>query len=525
LEPPQTPGGCESGMLTTAPSILFPQAEDRAETGEAPEFFADLHLDEIVDAIVGGKEEYDLKPFFWLPLRRPEAIAYRHEVFRDVEDANVVDCVRTFARGMQEVRGNLEQAKKLYAHYQRQAWFLMAVHAYCEAIERCSRELSAANPQSRGLTAFSEYLAGYARSAGFTELRDGAEDVAAGVRGLRYAILIRDNGFTVRSYADEPDYSAAVEETFAKFQQGTAKSYRIQFKDPVEMNHIEEKVLEFVSRLYPAEFGRVDAFCDAHRDFIDAAVATFDREIQFYVAYLDYAEKFRAAGLHMCYPQIATDGDKAISSTDGFDLALARKLVAEGGAVVCNDFHLTAKERIIVVSGPNQGGKTTFARAFGQIHYLAALGGPVPGRDAHLFHFDALYVQFEKEESIENLRSKLEVDLVRLRAILDRATSESIIILNEVFTSTTIADAIFLSKQIMRRLIDKDLIAVWVTFIDELASYSEQTISMTSMVIPENPAMRTFKIVRRPADGLAYALAIAESRHVTYAALVERIKP
>lgn len=504
--------------------ILFEHHEEPLEDGpfEEPGFFADLNLGQVVDAIIAGKDEYRLRPFFHRSLRSIEAINFRHEVMRDLENATLFAQVRSFALKLRAMREHLLQAGKFFYEHQRHAGFIEAVQIYCDVVGWFAKAISTIDLRSRGLIAFRKYLCAYVRSSRFSVLVAETKALRADLAKVRYCVLIDGGNVTVRKCESEPNFSNDVDNTFARFKRGAAKDYRFGFCELPEMNHIEAQILEFVARLYPDLFAKVASYCARHQDYLDESVRAFDREIQFYVAYLEYLASFKGAGLTFCYPEIS-DRSKDIYAYEAFDVALARKLIAEKAAVVCNDFYLRQSERILAISGPNQGGKTTFARMFGQLHYLASLGCPVPGMTARLFLFDRLFTHFEREEKLANLRGKLQDDLVRIRDILGQATPKSLLIMNEIFTSTTLWDAIFLSEKILQRIIDLGLLCVWVTFIDEVASYGKQVVSMVSTVSPANPALRTFKILRRPPDGLAYATAVAEKHGLTYARLRERL--
>jgi hypothetical protein len=105
----------------------------------------------------------------------------------------------------------------------------------------------------------------------------------------------------------------------------------------------------------------------------------------------------------------------------------------------------------------------------------------------------------------------------------DREIQFYLFVMNESFASTTLRDATFIGERVIDTMTGLGVLGVYVTFIDELASSTAACVSMVGTVKPDDPAERTYKVVRRPADGLAYAEAIARKYRLTYPQLTERI--
>jgi len=506
-------------LLSENPSAAHAAGSDNEDRSCA----RDLNLDQIVAAVAGDREERDLiTTVLYSPLHDAAAVRYRQEVFKDLEDPDLSEAVRRFAGQLSEVRAHVRQLGEMQYTQQREGWLLDAAAIYCDALTSLSAYLTSARLGSRALVAFRGYLASHVASTEFTVLVTDTRRCKDVLGKIRYRTRIRGDRVEVSRYTGEADYSAAVLQTFERFKQGAVKDYLIRYRVQPGMNHITAQITELVARLFPEEFTALAQYWRQHAAFVDEGIRHADSELQFYLAYLDYITPIRAAGLSFCYPEVSADSP-ALHAAGAFDLALAHRLAAAHKPVVTNDFAMDGPERIFVVTGPNQGGKTTFARTFGQLHHLAAVGCPVPGDGARLFLPDRIFTHFEKEENLAAMTGKLEDDLIRIGQILRAATPASIVILNETFASTTVHDARFLGTKLLTKLMRLGVLGVYVTFVDELAALGEQVVSMMSTIVPGNPAERTFKVVRKPADGLAYALAIADKHDVTYERLGERL--
>ncbi len=236
-------GSLESILWERAP--VSPDVDAHAE----PDYFGDLNLDQVLEAMVAGREQYDLKPFFYAPLHDVAEVRYRHEVLRDLEKADVHDSIAGFGRAMQRMREHLEQVEKLHYGLQKQAWFLDAVGIYCEAVSSFADELTSLEIGSRGLQRLREYLSAYTVSERFTSVAAETRALKDAIAEIRYAVHIQGGKVTVGRYRGEADYSAEVEATFARFKHGAVRSHLADLPEFVDMNHVEAHILEFVARL------------------------------------------------------------------------------------------------------------------------------------------------------------------------------------------------------------------------------------------------------------------------------------
>src|ERR1700733_3674532 len=247
---------------STFHSILFERDEGVVDDAlEPPDFFADLHLDEVVASLTAGREEYDLAPLFYRPLHELEEVQYRHHVLSDLEQAPVLAAIREFAREMQQMRKHLQLLQKLHYVRQQQRWLLEAVAVYCRAVRRLREHLKTLELHSRGLLALRDYGSRYVESGRFARLVHETTDVVQALAAVRYAVLIKGNRVRVSPYEREADLSEEIERAFEKFKQGEVTDYRLDLRNWADMNHVEARILELVAKLNPETFLKLEEYC------------------------------------------------------------------------------------------------------------------------------------------------------------------------------------------------------------------------------------------------------------------------
>ncbi|MGH3288566.1 MAG: hypothetical protein ACRDPD_28440, partial [Streptosporangiaceae bacterium] len=130
-------------------SILFDGTTGTSDRVD-PSMFSDLNLDQVFADVAAGRDEYDLMPLFSVPLHDVEAVQYRHQILRDMEDEALSGALAEFADRMRDMRKHLTLSAKLRYKYQKESWFLDAAGIYSKAISGLAEALSGITLSSRG---------------------------------------------------------------------------------------------------------------------------------------------------------------------------------------------------------------------------------------------------------------------------------------------------------------------------------------------------------------------------------------
>ena len=484
----------------------------------------DLHLDEILAAAP------EVAPLAAFPLRDADAVAYRHEVFRDLESPPLAEAARRFVADITTARQLLDHAAGLVHRHERARWVLAALDSYRDAVVAFGLALDDGAVASRGLAAVRDELRAYRASEAFTTLTDDATRTLADLGAVTYRLRIGEHRVVVGRHDDEADYGAEIAATFARFRPAGAPlppPVPVDRFETADLNPLEADILDQVARQRPAPFAALQAFATRHADAIEAAVVAIAEDLRAYLGWLRLIAPLREAGIACTYAMVIAAADATAPHRFEVralvDLALALRLVPTGESVVANDVTLGAGERIIVITGPNQAGKTTLARAIGQLARLAAIGVPVPAASATITLADDVHTLFARAEDPADLSGRLEAELIRARAILDAVGPRSLVIVNEAFASTTADDALTLDRALLSELTSQGSTCVVVTFLGELASFDETTVSLAAIPDPDDPTRPTFRFGRRPADDLAHARVVAAAHGLDYDTVRARI--
>jgi DNA mismatch repair ATPase MutS len=217
-------------------------------------------------------------------------------------------------------------------------------------------------------------------------------------------------------------------------------------------------------------------------------------ELAFYVGCLNLREQLARIGEPISFPQPLTSGERRHDFIELYDICLA---LTTKERVVGNDLNADGKN-LVVVTGANQGGKSTFLRSIGLSQMMMQCGMFVPAESFSSNVCEGLFTHYKREEDASMDSGKLDEELSRMSAIVDHTTSNSMLLFNESFAATNDREGSEIASQIVRVLLENHLKVFFVTHLYEFAHGFYQENIETAMFLRaerQPDGRRTFKII------------------------------
>lgn len=217
-------------------------------------------------------------------------------------------------------------------------------------------------------------------------------------------------------------------------------------------------------------------------------------EVAFYRGCLNLHAALRRMGEPMCLPALARAGERKLSFRGLYDVSLALSLERK---VVGND--LTAHHKdLVIITGPNTGGKSTFLRSIGLAHLMMQAGLFVPAEAFFSEASENVFTHYKREEDVTMVSGKWDEELGRMSEIIDRLKANSVLLCNESLASTNEREGSEIARQVVQALIEKRVKVFFVTHLYRFArGMFDQKLNNAVFLRAERRAdgTRTFKVI------------------------------
>ncbi|OIQ90602.1 endonuclease MutS2 [mine drainage metagenome] len=200
-------------------------------------------------------------------------------------------------------------------------------------------------------------------------------------------------------------------------------------------------------------------------DHVGAFFGMLRVELAFYVGCLNLHDLLQQKNLPVCMPVAEPVGSRRLSLRGLYDVGLALTLAS---GVVGNDA-VADDKALIIVTGANTGGKSTFLRSVGLAQVMMQSGMFVGAEAFHAGLCDGLFTHCKREEDTGLKQGKFDEELNRMSAIIDHIRPESWVLFNESFSATNEREGAEIAHQIMTALLAKGVRILCVTHLYELA--------------------------------------------------------
>jgi hypothetical protein len=251
---------------------------------------------------------------------------------------------------------------------------------------------------------------------------------------------------------------------------------------------LNTRIINHIAELYSAEFSELQSFYNSYNAAFDTAVLKYADELRLY---LELAELYARFGYPNCMPTLS--GSKRFTAIGLRDVSL---IVKECVDVVGNEAYFTEAEPFFFLVGANGGGKTTYLRSVGIAALMARSGFPVAAERLEFYPVRNIYTHFPRDEHGE---SRLADEQRRIAEIMEAQRGDSMVLLNETYSTTTQDTAAELTAALAARLTECGSIALYITH-----QRSVTAGSILSVVV-DDANRRTFKIARADSAGSSYA--------------------